>query len=103
MAKLRVDGVLLDGEDNIKEVVTNAFQRILAETGEWRLSLDALDFDCLQCVDSEVLETPFSEEEVLEALSNLCGDKALGPDGFTLAFWQHFWDFVKPEAMGLFC
>ena len=103
MAKLRVDGVLLDGEDNFKEAVTNAFQRILAETGEWRLSLDGLDFDCLQCVDSEVLETPFSEEEVLEALSNLCGDKALGPDGFTLAFWQHCWDFVKPEVMGLFC
>lgn len=25
MAKLRVDGVLLDGEDNIKEAITNAF------------------------------------------------------------------------------
>ena len=89
MAKLRVDGVLLDGEDNIKEAITNAFQRILAETGEWRPSLDGLAFYYLQRVDFEVLETPFSEEEVLEALSNLCRDKASRPDSFTLVFWQH--------------
>ena len=103
MAKLRVDGVMLDGEDDIKEAVTNAFQRILEETGEWRLSIDGLVFDSLQLADSEALETPFSEEEVLVALSNLSGDKAPGPDGFSLAFWQQCWDFVKLEVMGFFC
>ena len=46
------------------------------------------------------METPFFEEEVLVALSNLSGDKALGPNGFSLAFWQHCWDFVKLEVMG---
>ncbi|RVW74010.1 Transposon TX1 uncharacterized 149 kDa protein [Vitis vinifera] len=100
MAKLRVDGVMLDGEDDIKEAVTNAFQRILEETGEWRLSIDGLVFDSLQLADSEALETPFSEEEVLVALSNLSGDKAPGPDGFSLAFWQQCWDFVKLEKGG---
>ncbi|RVW25306.1 hypothetical protein CK203_113460 [Vitis vinifera] len=53
MAKLRVDGVLLDGEDSIKEAVTNAFQRIMAKTREWRPSLDGLAFDCLQRANSE--------------------------------------------------
>ena len=86
MAKLRVDGVLLDGEDSIKEAVTNAFQRIMAKTREWRPSLDGLAFDCLQRANSEGLEATFFEKEVLEALSNLGNNKAPGPDGFTLMF-----------------
>ena len=39
---------------------------------------------------------------MLEALKGFCGDKALGPDGFTMAFWQASWDFVKEEVMGFF-
>ena len=27
-------------------------------------------------------------------------DKALGPDDFSLAFWQDCWEFVKEEIMG---
>ena len=30
------------------------------------------------------------------------GDKALGPDGFTVAFWQNAWDFTKEEIMEMF-
>ena len=29
-------------------------------------------------------------------------DKALGPDGFTVAFWQSCWDFVKEEILEMF-
>ena len=34
------------------------------------------------------------------ALSDLNGDKAPGPDGFSLSFWQFSWDFVKDEVIG---
>ncbi|KAJ9675260.1 hypothetical protein PVL29_024282 [Vitis rotundifolia] len=30
------------------------------------------------------------------------GDKAPGPNGFTVAFWQACWDFVKEEILDLF-
>ena len=30
------------------------------------------------------------------------GDKASGLDGFTVAFWQACWDFVKEEILELF-
>ena len=33
------------------------------------------------------LEGSFSKEEVFTTLSELNGDKALGPDGFTMTFW----------------
>ena len=39
---------------------------------------------------------------MFEALCSLSGDKASGPDGFTMAFWQFFWDFTKVEIMAFF-
>ena len=45
---------------------------------------------------------PFSEEEIHSALLELNGDKAPGPDGFTVAFWQACWDFVKEEIWEMF-
>ena len=41
-------------------------------------------------------------EEVQTAVFGLNGDKAPGPGGFTLAFWQFCWDIVKHEVMGFF-
>ena len=35
-------------------------------------------------------------------LSDVGKDKALGPDGFTMAFWLFCWDLVKVEIMGFF-
>ena len=49
-----------------------------------------------------MLEAFFSKEEVVGALSDLNGDKALGPDGFSMAFWQCSWSFLKEEVMGFF-
>ncbi|RVW74602.1 hypothetical protein CK203_050923 [Vitis vinifera] len=50
----------------------------------------------------ERLELPYSEEEVFVALSNLGKDKALGPNGYTMAFWLFCWDVVKEEVLGFF-
>ena len=41
-----------------------------------------------------MLETPFSEEEILYALSNFSGNKALDSDMFFMVFWQSSWDFI---------
>ena len=35
-------------------------------------------------------------------LNDLNGDKALGPDGFTIAFWQFSWEIVKADIMRMF-
>ncbi|RVX04596.1 UDP-glucose:glycoprotein glucosyltransferase [Vitis vinifera] len=37
----------------------------------------------------------FTKDEVFDALFGCNGDKAPGPDGFSMAFWQFSWDFVK--------
>ena len=42
------------------------------------------------------------EEEVHSALMDMNGDKAPRPDGFTGAFWQFCWEFVKEEVLEMF-
>ena len=48
------------------------------------------------------LEEPFSKEDVFDALRGFNGDKALRLDGYSMAFWQFSWEFVKEEVMGFF-
>ena len=48
------------------------------------------------------MELPFSEVEIHSALMEMDEDKAPGPDGFTVVFWQECWDFVKEEILELF-
>ncbi|RVX12646.1 LINE-1 reverse transcriptase-like [Vitis vinifera] len=49
--------------------------------------------------DATRLEVAFSEEKVFLSLCEPNGDKTLGLDGFTIAFWQYSWDFVKEELL----
>lgn len=49
----------------------------------------------------EAFEVPFLED-VLSVLNSMSGGKALGLDSFTMAFWQHYWEFVRLEAMNFF-
>ena len=44
----------------------------------------------------------FTEDEVFGALLGCSGDKAPRPDGFSMAFWQFVWDFVKDDVMSFF-
>ena len=48
------------------------------------------------------MERPFTEDEIHGALMEMNGDKAPGPDGFTLAFWQSCWEFIKEEILEMF-
>jgi len=44
----------------------------------------------------------FSEEEVRNAINDLGKEKAPGPDGFNIAFFQHCWDAVNGDLMVFF-
>ncbi|RVW67638.1 Transposon TX1 uncharacterized 149 kDa protein [Vitis vinifera] len=102
LSKIKVNGVNLSSLAEIKEDVCNAYQTLLSDPGDWRPSINGLNFKELGEGLANSLEVMFSEEEIFAALSSFCGDKAPGPDGFTMAFWLFCWDVVKPEILGLF-
>ena len=57
-----------------------------------------------QISHSEVvaLKFPFSKVEIHAALMGMNGDKAPGPDGFMVAFWQSCWETVKEDVLDMF-
>ena len=95
MSKLKVNGCWHSEENDLKNSVVGAFQKLYSEEEGWRPSIDELSFMGLDSSEAEGLENPFSEEEVFATLSDLGKEKAPGPDGFTMAFWFFWWDVVK--------
>ncbi|KAL6320158.1 hypothetical protein AAG906_004667 [Vitis piasezkii] len=102
MERIRINGVWKSEENGMSEGIVNAFKTLLSNPGDWRPSLAGLQCEQLQRLDADALEVPFTEEEVHDALVGCSGDKAPGPDGFTMSFWQFAWDFVKEDVMRFF-
>ncbi|OAY73430.1 LINE-1 reverse transcriptase [Ananas comosus] len=50
----------------------------------------------------QLITRPFGAEEVKQAVFQLGRDKAPGPDGFPLCFYQSFWDTLKDDIMNIF-
>ena len=83
-----------EGRDEIVQHILNYFSFL------WnRPSLDNLEFARLETEEAQWLERRFEEEEVRAAIFALVGDKALGPDGFPMAFFQCFWGDVREEIV----
>lgn len=85
--RIKVNERCFTQESEIKEEVGRNFQELLTDPGDWKPSIEGLNFERLEEREVERLEQPFSEEEVFEALKGCCGEKAPGPDGFSMAFW----------------
>lgn len=49
--------------------------------------------------DLHGLDTPFTEEEVMEAINQMPSDKAPSPDGFTSAFFKKCCDVIRRDLM----
>ena len=84
--KIKLNRTWVSEDSEIKERVGRAFQSLLTEIREWRPSCEGLSFNAFWGDNVAMLEAPFSEEEVLFALSTLFGDKAPDPNGFSMAF-----------------
>uniref|UniRef100_A0A2N9I2D6 Reverse transcriptase domain-containing protein n=1 Tax=Fagus sylvatica TaxID=28930 RepID=A0A2N9I2D6_FAGSY len=88
ISTLLVNGELTSELDAIAECITQFYQNLFTEVDCRWPSLDGLDFSLLSVEDAAGLEKPFEEDEVLGVVHGFVGDKAPGPDGFPMAFFQ---------------
>ena len=72
------------------------------ESESWRPTIDGLEFANLDEIDRVTLEREFEKEEIIAALREAKGDKAPGPDGFTMAFFQKCWCVLEKEILAFF-
>ena len=100
--RIKINGVWLSEEQEVRTGIADAFQQLLTEDSEWKANIGGLNLNQISQQEVEILEFPFSEDEVHSALMDMNGDKAPGPDGFTVAFWQCCWEFVKEEILEMF-
>lgn len=81
---------MTEDKSEIKQGIVNFYQKLYTEGGVWHPKLDRVSFRSLSMEDCNLLEQLFSEEEVVTALCSLEGDKAPGPDDFSLALFQQW-------------
>jgi hypothetical protein len=86
----------------IGEHVVNYYESLFSEPLSWRPRLDNVEFDRLNGEEASSLEDPFEEREVREVIKGMDRDKAPGPDGFFMAFFQDCWEVVKEDFMAVF-
>ncbi|KAJ9557832.1 hypothetical protein OSB04_012446 [Centaurea solstitialis] len=99
LKKLRIHGVNINGgwvtnPELIKSEVWDFFDKKFAEHHPIRPIISSNHFKKISASQKEWLESPFSAQEVKNAVRNCGYNKAPGPDGFTLDFVWRFWDIV---------
>jgi hypothetical protein len=99
---LMVNGLSTSDPACIGEHVVSYYESLFSEPLSWRPRLDNLEFDRLNGVEASSLEDPFEEREVREVIKGMDRDKAPGPDGFSMAFFQDCWEVVKGDFMAVF-
>jgi hypothetical protein len=82
--------------------IVNFYESLFTEPLRWRPRLDNLEFNKLSNSEALSLEEPFEEREVWEVIKSMDGDKAPGPDGFSMAFFQKCWEVIKGDVMAVF-
>ena len=88
---MSVNGVDASDLDIISNHIVNFYESLFSKPLSWRPRLDNLEFDVLNVDEATSLEEPFEEREAREVVKGMDRDKALNPDGFSMAFFQDCW------------
>ena len=97
-----MNGVIYEDEFEMANQAVQFYKNLYKETEEWRPFVEGLKFDQIEGLERDWLEWRFEKEEVLRVVKELEGDKAPGPDGFSLAFFHHCWGVVERDALAVF-
>ena len=98
---LEVDGELTSNLNSIAACISLFYKQLYSETEGQRPFLDEVEFSRIFREEVAWLDRPFEEEEVHGLIKDCNGDKSLGPNGFSMAFFQSCWVFLKREIMEL--
>jgi hypothetical protein len=96
---ITVDGVGVEGVQNIRSAVFNHFSSYFKSRGAVRPSVSGLPFRKLSFTEGGSLTKPFSMDEVKQAVWECDSFKSPSPDGINFGFLKEFWDLIKVDFM----
>jgi hypothetical protein len=89
---LMIEDNLSSNQIEICEHIVEFYKELFSEQCRWRQRVDDISLNSISEVEAGWLERDFEEEEVRRVVFKMNGDKASGPDGFSMAFFQVCWD-----------
>ena len=84
---------IVEGQTNLKAYITRFYRELFGEpeVSSFTLEEDRIfDIPQVTWTENDVLTTPFTEQEVQEAIFDMEHNKAPSPDGFPAEFYQKF-------------
>uniref|UniRef100_A0A2N9IRA3 Reverse transcriptase domain-containing protein n=1 Tax=Fagus sylvatica TaxID=28930 RepID=A0A2N9IRA3_FAGSY len=99
---LEMDRVFYEEKEEVKQQIVQFYSSLYQENEPWRPVIDGLPFASIGAAARAHLERPFELEEVVQVLKDVQGDKAPGPDGYTMAFFQKCWSVLEKDVMDFF-
>jgi len=72
----------------MKNAIVHFYENLLHDDHQQRPLIDGISYDTISMEEALELEKELSEEEARSAINELGKDKALGPGGFNIAFFQ---------------
>ncbi|WMV58251.1 hypothetical protein MTR67_051636 [Solanum verrucosum] len=92
-------GEVVEDPVEIRNTVINFYKELYTESEEWRPNFDLMECPTISQEEKDWMQRPFTESEVLQCLQLCDGDKAPGPDGYTMSFFKSCWGIVKEDLM----
>uniref|UniRef100_A0A2N9H4G3 Reverse transcriptase domain-containing protein n=1 Tax=Fagus sylvatica TaxID=28930 RepID=A0A2N9H4G3_FAGSY len=102
MEQVEVDGIVYEEAPEVREKMVQFYESLYHEHEPWRPTVNGLNFDVISLEERDMLEKKFETKEVVQVVKDLQGDKAPGPDGFTMAFFQQCWSVIGGDVMNFF-
>jgi hypothetical protein len=103
--QLQHEDTIIEGDQALKEYITLYYKDLFGPPNPTSFSLDEGRVDDIEQVsqeENESLVRPFMVQEVQEAIFQMEHNKASGPDGFPIEFYQACWEIIKNDLMALF-
>ncbi|RVW67635.1 putative ribonuclease H protein [Vitis vinifera] len=69
--RIKINGAWLTEENDIREGIANAFKTLLSNPGDWRPSVSRLQFEMLEQLDANALETPLWKRRPISLVGSL--------------------------------
>ncbi|XP_060212064.1 uncharacterized protein LOC132639641 [Lycium barbarum] len=96
---LMINGALVEDPREIKEKINSFYQELYTETESWGPQFNPREQPVINQVDNSLLQSQFEEQEAKGCVMSCVGDKAPGPDGFSMALFIHCWEVVKDDVV----